>query len=101
MKNPRGPIPGFRDFQFTASLCSSLCPSYSAGILSGLGLFLALVASMATEHQLDIGGIMEEEGYSTYWDPLCSSPRGIQFTNLLYPVMKAKDRCYPWFTSWG
>lgn len=44
MKNPRGPIPGFRDFQFTASLCSSLCPSYSPEILSGLGLLLAPVA---------------------------------------------------------
>lgn len=55
---------------------------------------------MATEHRLDSGGVMEEEGYSAYWGPLCSSPRGIQFTNL-YPVMKAKDRCYPCFTTWG
>ena len=44
---------------------------------------------------------MEEEWYSASWGPLCSSPWGIQFTNLLYPVMKAKDRCYPCFTTWG
>ena len=44
MKNPGRPIPGFRNFQFTASLRLSLCPSYSPGGLSGLGLFLAPVA---------------------------------------------------------
>lgn len=37
-------MPGFRNFHFTASLHPSLCPSYSPGGLSGLGLFLALVA---------------------------------------------------------
>ena len=44
MKNPCGHIPGFGNFQFTASLRSSLCPSYSSGGVYGLGLFLALVA---------------------------------------------------------